>query len=125
MGDFVLDIDGVSLEGQWTEGNAETRAAIEATLPIEGAANRWGDELYLGIEVSASPTDTTTIVEPGDVAYWPAGPALCLFWGPTPASTDERPRAASPVGVIGRVTGLDALSGLDGGATLSMRLLDP
>jgi len=43
-------------------------------------------------------------VEVGDVAYWPQGEALCLFFGPTPASTDEEPRAASPVTVVGRIS---------------------
>jgi hypothetical protein len=49
-------------------------------------------------------------MEVGEIAYWPPGKALCIFFGRTPASTDERPRAASPVIPIGRVTaGLDGL----------------
>ena len=40
----------------------------------------------------------------GDVCYWPQGEALCIFFGPTPASTDEKPRAASPVTVVGRIS---------------------
>jgi hypothetical protein len=43
------------------------------------------------------------VVEVGDVAYWPDGEALCLFFEATPASSDERPRAASAVNVIGHV----------------------
>ncbi|MEJ2559592.1 MAG: cyclophilin-like family protein, partial [Anaerolineae bacterium] len=35
--------------------------------------------------------------------YWPVGHAFCIFFGPTPASTGERPRAYSPVNVLGRV----------------------
>ena len=42
-------------------------------------------------------------VEVGDVAYWPPGRALCIFWGPTPASRGPEPRAASPVNVFGKV----------------------
>ncbi|MEM4266764.1 MAG: cyclophilin-like family protein, partial [Candidatus Nanoarchaeia archaeon] len=34
---------------------------------------------------------------------WPAGPGLCLFFGRTPASKGNEPRAASPVTVIGQV----------------------
>lgn len=45
----------------------------------------------------------------GDVGYWPSGNALCLFFGPTPASVDEKPKAASPVTVVGRIVeGLDS-----------------
>jgi hypothetical protein len=44
-------------------------------------------------------------VEIGDLGYWPDGPAFCIFFGPTPVSIDENPRAYSPVNVFGRVTG--------------------
>jgi hypothetical protein len=49
----------------------------------------------------------------GELAYWQPGQALCLFFGPTPASQGDEPRAASPVLSLGRVQGdwqaLDAL----------------
>jgi hypothetical protein len=40
----------------------------------------------------------------GDLAYWPPGHAVCILWGPTPASTGQEPRAASPVNVFGHIT---------------------
>ena len=55
----------------------------------------------------------------GDVGYWPQGEALCLFFGPTPASTDERPRAASPVTVVGRISaGLEDVGRVASGEAL-------
>jgi hypothetical protein len=33
------------------------------------------------------------------------GNAFCIFFGPTPVSVDERPRAYSPVNILGRVLG--------------------
>jgi hypothetical protein len=58
-------------------------------------------------------------VEVGDVWYWPQGEALCLFFGPTPASTDEKPRAASPVTVVGRISeGLNDIERIESGETL-------
>ncbi len=43
--------------------------------------------------------DGREVVEMGDVAYWPDGPSLCLFFGRTPASRGYEIRAASPVTV--------------------------
>jgi hypothetical protein len=43
-------------------------------------------------------------VEVGSVAYWPPGKALCIFFGPTPASQHGEPRAYSPVNVFAKVT---------------------
>ena len=41
----------------------------------------------------------------GDLAFWPPGNALCIFYGPTPASRGDEIRAASGVEVVGRITG--------------------
>jgi len=51
------------------------------------------------------------VVEPGELGYWPTGRAFCLFFGPTPASKGDEIRAASPVNIIGTMTG--PFSGLD------------
>ena len=83
-----------------------TSAAIWATLPIEGRVNRWGDEIYFDIPVEmALAKEASTEVETGDLGYWPPGHAFCIFWGPTPVSTSDKPRAYSPVNVFGRITG--------------------
>jgi hypothetical protein len=83
-----------------------TADAIWEALPIEAAANTWGDEIYFGIPVTAEEEpDARADVAVGDLGYWPPGHAFCIFYGRTPASTGEAPRAASPVNVIGRVLG--------------------
>ena len=38
-----------------------------------------------------------------DVAYWPEGKALCLFFGPTPISKDGKILAYSPVNIVGKI----------------------
>ena len=38
-----------------------------------------------------------------DVAYWPEGNALCLFYGPTPISIDGQILAYSPVNIVGKI----------------------
>jgi len=99
-----------------------TASRILDALPIEGSANVWGDEIYFDIPLSLAPeADARAEVEVGDLAYWPAGPAFCIFFGPTPVSTDERPRAFSPVNIFGRVLG-DAgrLKGTPNGAAVKV-----
>ena len=73
---------------------------------MEGRANTWGDEIYFEVPlVMDQESDARAEVEVGELGYWPVGRAFCIFFGPTPVSTDERPRAYSPVNVIGRVQG--------------------
>jgi len=85
--------------------NPKTAKAIIDALPIKGRGNRWGDEIYFSIGVRAERENAKQIVEKGDLAYWPPGEAFCIFFGPTPASTSDEPRAASPVNVFGKVLG--------------------
>lgn len=85
--------------------NPRTAEAILKALPIEGSANRWGDEIYFSIPVRVGEENAQEVVEVGDLAYWPPGHALCIFFGPTPVSEGSQPRAASPVNVFGKVKG--------------------
>ncbi len=85
--------------------SAAAQVLIEA-LPLTVTMSRWGDEYYGGCTLNIEDTDSAReIMEVGEIAYWPPGSALCFFFGATPASTDERPRAASPVVPLGRITG--------------------
>jgi hypothetical protein len=44
-------------------------------------------------------------MEVGELAYWSAGHSFCIFFGPTPVSTSDKPRAYSPVNPLGSITG--------------------
>jgi len=62
-----------------------TARAVLESLPLEGSANVWGEEIYFDIPVSAQEEpDARQEVEIGTVAFWPPGHAFCIFWGPTP-----------------------------------------
>jgi len=74
-------------------------------LPLKGKANRWGDEIYFRIKAKAVPGEMKEVVEEGDIAFWPPGNAFCIFFGPTPVSTEKQIRPASEVIVLGKVKG--------------------
>ena len=79
-----------------------TGRAVQGALPIEAAVHRWGDEIYCLTDVEADQEpDARELMAVGEIAYWPPQNGLALFFGPTPASTDEQPRAYSPCNVFG------------------------
>jgi hypothetical protein len=82
--------------------DAPPAIAIWEALPMERTVNTWGHEFYfdIGIRTENSP-DASEVVELGDIAYWPPGSALCIFFGRTPASQAQEIRAASAVTVVG------------------------
>ena len=82
-----------------------TSQAIWEALPIKGKGNRWGEEIYFSIPVNIGEENATEVVGVGDLAYWPPGKAFCIFFGPTPVSEGAEPRPASPVNVLGKITG--------------------
>jgi len=102
------------------ELSAEMNDSVTATkllslLPLKFSMSRWGDEYYgdCGIKTDLS-QDSRDIMEVGELAVWPAGNALCIFFGPTPASRGNEPRAVSPVNPVGRLLDSpDALKKLD------------
>ena len=85
----------------------ETKTAdrLLASLPLRGDGDFWGEEIYFDVGVDLPEENPKAEVEVGDVAYWRPGTAICLFYGKTPASTSEKPRAASPVTVVGKLVG--------------------
>lgn len=86
--------------------DSATAKMIKEALPIEGKANRWGDEIYFSIPVKAkAEPDASPEVEIGDIAYWPPGSAFCIFFGPTPVSREDQIRAASDVNIVGKLLG--------------------
>jgi uncharacterized protein len=86
----------------------KTVQAILESLPIEVNINRWGDELYTEkTQIVEKEEDAKREVNLFDVAYWPEGNALCLFYGPTPISTEGKILAYSPVNIVGRISTRD------------------
>lgn len=99
----VFKTSKVTLEG--ILNNSETALKIYEKLPIEARVNTWGDEIYFKIPLSLKPENATLDVEAGDIAYWPEGNCLCIFFGKTPVSVDNKPMPASEVNIIGKASG--------------------
>jgi len=100
-----IDISVQQLVLRAALNDTPTARRIAAALPLAGTVNRWGNEIYFDIPVQIeAAADAVTDVEIGTLAYWPAGAAFCIFFGPTPVSEDEQPRAYSPVNIFGRIS---------------------
>jgi hypothetical protein len=85
--------------------DTKTAAKVFEALPITSTVNTWGDEIYFTIPVDTGPEDAKELVSLGDIAYWPPGKAMCIFFGKTPISRGDEIRPASPVNIIGKVEG--------------------
>jgi hypothetical protein len=85
--------------------NPKTAKSIIDALPFESSINTWGDEIYFDIPVTIDEENSQKEVEVGDLGYWPAGSCFCIFFGRTPASSGDKPAAASPVNVFGKIIG--------------------
>lgn len=102
---------------------SRTAAALLSILPLKAKASTWGDEVYFDVPLHAAIENGKQVVEMGDVAYWPDGPSLCLFFGPTPASRGDEIRPASAVTVVGRIVGdPKALKSVRPGAAITVSL---
>ena len=120
-----LTLEKIELSG--TLNDSPAAAALAKKLPLSFKLSRWGEEYYgaipggLGVKEDKSARD---VLEIGELAYWTPGSALCIFWGPTPASHGDECRAASPVIPLGKVTGDWAgVKKLGGGVTVKVEAL--
>lgn len=120
MDQLLVTVGDVELEARWLADNPDVRRSVEAALPLSVDGRRWGEELYGRVSLDPAVETVATRVDPGTLAYWPDGPALCLFWGPTPASTDATPVAASPVAPFAMLETVAPLDTIDGGARITL-----
>jgi uncharacterized protein len=100
---IMVITEAVQMEAELNDSKAA--ALIWAALPISATASTWGDEIYFAIPVKASPENAVSVVQKGDLAYWPEGRCFCIFFGKTPASTEREIKPASPVNLVGRFSG--------------------
>jgi hypothetical protein len=100
----------------------KTASKVFEALPITSTVNTWGDEIYFTTPVDAKPEDAKELVSLGDIAYWPPGKAMCIFFGKTPISRGDEIRPASAVNIIGKVEGdLKLLKKVKDGEEITIR----
>jgi hypothetical protein len=82
----------------------KTVSAFLKKLPFRTKANLWGQEIYTDpVPFTVDAENAKDVVHLHDVAFWPPGKAICLFYGPTPISEKNEIRPYSPVNVIGKI----------------------
>jgi hypothetical protein len=117
----MINIKAGTAEVKAQLNNTRTAKALLRILPVKARVNTWGDEIYFDVPLNMMIEDGRQVVEMGDVAYWPDGPSLCLFFGRTPASRGDEIRAASPVTVLGRIVGdTKVLKSVESGAGVTV-----
>jgi len=113
---FVIEGVGEA-EGELVRFMApRTVDTIVRKLPVEGRAALWKEEVYFEIPVRLGEEKAKPTVETGNLAFWPMGSALCIFYG--------KSQPYSPVSVLGKITkGLDLFSQVKSGATIRVEQL--
>ena len=103
---FVTFGEGVRIALELRTDSTPTVKMLVSKAPFESSAHRWGDEVYFDVPFHAEiEPDARQDMDVGEVAFWPDGDALAIFFGPTPVSKGSKPRAYSPCNIVGRVGG--------------------
>ena len=103
-----------------------TAKAIAAALPISSSTLTWGEEVYFDVPVEVKREgNARAVVTPGEIAYWPEGPAIALGFGRTPISQGNETRLASPCNVFARALGdVKTLGKVKAGTKVEVRALE-
>src|SRR5581483_826601 len=103
-----------------------TAKAIASALPITSSALTWGEEVYFDVPVEVKrEANARAVVTPGEVAYWPDGPAIALGFGRTPISQGNETRLASPCNIFAKTLGdVKVLGKVKAGTKVEVRVLE-
>jgi len=117
----VTELENITIELDDT-GSPKTCISFLESLPFSVTAHIWGEEIYTDESpITQSEENAKDLVNLNDVAYWPNGKAICLFFGPTPIGKKGEIKPYSPVNVIGKIINPDKniLSKMNEGAKIT------
>jgi hypothetical protein len=103
----------------------QTVKSLLEKLPFSVSVNLWGEEIYTDeTPIKMDLENPKPLVQLNDVAYWPTGKAICLFYGQTPIGKKDEIKPYSPVNIIGKITNpkKNILSKIRDGVTVTIRL---
>jgi len=115
---IIIEIDDIN--------SPKTCASFLKSLPFSVNAHVWGEEIYTDESSITQPEENAKdLVNLNDVAYWPSGKAICLFFGPTPIGKKGEIKPYSPVNVIGKITNPDKtiLSKINEGMKITFNII--
>ena len=103
----ITELENITIELDDT-GSPKTCISFLKSLPFSVTAHIWGEEIYTDESPITQPEENAKdLVNLNDVAYWPNGKAICLFFGPTPIGKKGEIKPYSPVNVIGKIINPD------------------
>ena len=103
----IPELENITIELDDTN-SPKTCANILDSLPFSVNAHLWGEEIYTDESpITQAEENAKDLVDLNDVAYWPSGKAICLFFGSTPIGKKGEIKPYSPVNVVGKIIGSD------------------